>query len=217
MRNIVSSDVLALRSFTDNVERGNPSSDLHDSSPNYTQEPGASGSSVTSDSSRRYQFLLVLAAFTMIFHIIGINSIYGLFQVRSVHNDTHTSPLSRWPLYRNFILPLTQILKMPKARTPWCPSLAHSEAGSPGAVASSSTLLLAAMTTSSSSLSRRRAHNEHCHRPRQLLFSGMSTDPFCPISSEALTPRLGSFGSSSSRRASCTALERACTTFPSCP
>ena len=33
--------------------------------------------------SRQYQMLLVLSGFIMIFHVIGINSIYGLFQVSS--------------------------------------------------------------------------------------------------------------------------------------
>lgn len=34
--------------------------------------------------SRTYQLLLLLSGFLMIFHIIGINSIYGLFQVRTI-------------------------------------------------------------------------------------------------------------------------------------
>ena len=31
--------------------------------------------------SRRYQTVLLAAGFAMIFHVIGINSIYGIFQV----------------------------------------------------------------------------------------------------------------------------------------
>lgn len=31
--------------------------------------------------SRRYQTILLIAGFTMIFHVIGINSVYGVFQV----------------------------------------------------------------------------------------------------------------------------------------
>lgn len=31
--------------------------------------------------SRRYQTILLAAGFMMIFHVIGINSIYGIFQV----------------------------------------------------------------------------------------------------------------------------------------
>ena len=32
--------------------------------------------------SRKYQAVMLAAGFTMIFHVIGINSIYGIFQVR---------------------------------------------------------------------------------------------------------------------------------------
>ncbi|KAJ7105853.1 MFS general substrate transporter [Mycena epipterygia] len=43
---------------------------------------------------RRYQALLILSAFMMIFHIIGINSVFGIFQ------DFYTSPESNIPSAR---------------------------------------------------------------------------------------------------------------------
>ena len=73
---------LELRTFSDQTEltsrvRADPDHTRDDpDAPATTPEP-----------SRTYQCILVLAAFLMIFHIIGINSIYGLFQVRNAPSD----------------------------------------------------------------------------------------------------------------------------------
>ena len=49
----------------------------------------ANGNLPNTEPSQTYKCLLVLAGFMMTFHVIGINSIYGLFQVRSLaHNHT---------------------------------------------------------------------------------------------------------------------------------
>ena len=72
-------DALVLRTFRSHS--GQPE--------NATSATSASGRSLeetetppTEQASRTYQCLLVFAGFMMTFHVIGINSIYGLFQVR---------------------------------------------------------------------------------------------------------------------------------------
>jgi hypothetical protein len=42
---------------------------------------------------RQYQILLLLSGFIMIFHVIGINMIYGIFQVSCTTVRTHWSPV----------------------------------------------------------------------------------------------------------------------------
>ena len=71
-------DALALQTFSSGVDlqvrdaRSSPTGRAElENVPTAAPEP-----------SRTYKCLLVLAGFMMTFHVIGINSIYGLFQVR---------------------------------------------------------------------------------------------------------------------------------------
>ena len=68
-------DALALQTFSSGVDlqvRNGPTGRAElENVPTAAPEP-----------SRTYKCLLVLAGFMMTFHVIGINSIYGLFQVR---------------------------------------------------------------------------------------------------------------------------------------
>jgi hypothetical protein len=46
-------------------------------------EDGSNSSTDESRPTRRYQCLLLLSGFLMIFHVVGINSVFGIFQVGS--------------------------------------------------------------------------------------------------------------------------------------
>lgn len=61
--------------------------------------PNASDATSAEDMrpSRKYQTVLLLAGFAMIFHVIGINSIYGIFQVSYLVFPRRTS-------HRRFVL-----------------------------------------------------------------------------------------------------------------
>lgn len=76
----VGGDVLTLRNITSHGSqpRRNESSSIHGTNAqvNENGEPPD-----VSQPSQTYQCLLVFAGFMMTFHVIGINSIYGLFQV----------------------------------------------------------------------------------------------------------------------------------------
>jgi hypothetical protein len=63
---------------------------------------------------RRYQSLLLLSGFLMIFHVIGINSVFAIFQVSIGHRRRHRAEasISR----RNFIPPLRVILSTHRGR-----------------------------------------------------------------------------------------------------
>ena len=91
--------------------------------------------------SRRYQAILLLAGFTMIFHVIGINSIYGIFQVsmRTVRRGLRFR-CNNAPSTRNFIRHLLPILKMLEAKMLSSRWLAPSVPVSPGAGQSTPTL-----------------------------------------------------------------------------
>jgi hypothetical protein len=63
----------ALRDFADRTN-------VHDSDSGRTT---VAGSDIEPPPTRRYQTLLILSGSLMIFHVIGINSVFGIFQVRS--------------------------------------------------------------------------------------------------------------------------------------
>ena len=62
---------------------------------------------------RKYQAVLLAAGFAMIFHVIGINSIYGIFQVNL---PIPMRPDCLTPSYRSSTPLLTRISKMPLGR-----------------------------------------------------------------------------------------------------
>ncbi len=68
--------------------------DVNDSSgPQATSEPASDRETAEQwQPTRAYQVMLLAAGFGMIFQVIGINSIYGIFQVRpllSLDNETY--------------------------------------------------------------------------------------------------------------------------------
>lgn len=118
-----SGDALSLRTIHSRPSQVNTGSDE-----NHSARPiqRAEEEDVPPQPSQTYQCLLVFAGFMMTFHVIGINSIYGLFQVRP---NSAFIQVSRSPsIYRNSTRLLRQISRTRKGRMLWYPLLGPSAA-----------------------------------------------------------------------------------------
>lgn len=109
-------DVLSLRTVRSNADR-EINGIRNSQSASDTQR---ADEDVPSQPSQTYQCLLVFAGFMMTFHVIGINSIYGLFQVRMCSSYMGLL-IDFLPAGRNSIRLPRRISEAPKARTLWCP------------------------------------------------------------------------------------------------
>ena len=70
--------------------------------------------------SRSYQAMLLVAGFTMIFHVIGINSIYGIFQASFKPRCFRLVTVVHLTSFQRNSTPRTQVISATrKARTLW--------------------------------------------------------------------------------------------------
>lgn len=162
--------------------------------------------------SRNYQYLLVLAGFMMTFHVIGINSVYGLFQVSACCTVNNRVQHSAGILY----LSRDEHQRCGGARRPSFPRRNHRKWP----------YLERQHFCEPSHWPLRQCevhfhcrciHYEHRYHLGEFLLSGMP--PCCiPNSSESLTnPAMVSCGICSSPRVCSMGSDRACTIFRSCP
>lgn len=116
-------DALSLRTIRSHTNQANNGSD-EDHSARAIQR--AEDEDTPPQPSQTYQCLLVFAGFMMTFHVIGINSIYGLFQVRPNGVFIQVSCLPF--IYRNSTRLLRQTSRVRKGRMLWYPLLGPSAA-----------------------------------------------------------------------------------------